>query len=373
MLTSKHHPDGNGSCHFDNARLESLIAAYQAGTNPTALAEIVTLSQNRARALLYFNGTTRYCTEAELLSDINYKLLKAVRKFDPSRGTAFSFVSRVVTNVLATSVTNARKRADRYVELDETLASGLPANGESAATSGRDALDDLLHRIRAGVRSTLNDPGELDTQRWFVNSFCEDGFESRRHQCANAAQVVHGVSHSRSRELYDLTMLECRRELYDNLPPRPPIAVGQLLKTRAAWMARYAPLMNEVEFSKFFTLMHDLSPFCVLLVDPENRSRRQDRCAQVSRRNIEFILSGHPDAVPLFKCGLIAKESSLIRQFFLIDAESDEASIPYCRPAVFNQRAFFLPPATRMSLATLRNPEVSREATTHPQTPGGTQ
>jgi hypothetical protein len=48
-------------------------------------------------------------------------------------------------------------------------------------------------------------------------------------------------------------------------------------------------------------LMRDLSPFCVLLCDPTNHSRRQDRSAAVTRRNVEFILNGHPDAVPLFK------------------------------------------------------------------------
>jgi len=61
----------------------------------------------------------RYCSEAELLSDINYKLLKAVDRFDPTKGSAFTFVSQVVTNVLCTSVTIARRSSNRFVELDE--------------------------------------------------------------------------------------------------------------------------------------------------------------------------------------------------------------------------------------------------------------
>ena len=65
-------------------------------------------------------------------------------------------------------------------------------------------------------------------------------------------------------------------------------------------MTRYAPLMNSDEFTKFVVLMRDLAPFVVLLIDPANQSRRQDRCAQVSRRNIDFILSGHPAATLLF-------------------------------------------------------------------------
>jgi hypothetical protein len=44
----------------------------------------------------------------------------------------------------------------------------------------------------------------------------------------------------------------------------------------------------------------NFAPFVLLLVDPENRSRRQDRCPAIGRRNLELILYGHPDARPLF-------------------------------------------------------------------------
>jgi hypothetical protein len=47
--------------------------------------------------------------------------------------------------------------------------------------------------------------------------------------------------------------------------------------------------------------MRNLSPFVLLLVDPQNKSRRQDRCPAITHRNLELILNGHPDAVPLFE------------------------------------------------------------------------
>jgi hypothetical protein len=65
-------------------------------------------------------------------------------------------------------------------------------------------------------------------------------------------------------------------------------------------MTRYAPLLDADEFTKFVVLMKNLSPFVLLLIDPQNKSRRQDRCPAISRRNLEFILNGHP-AVPLFE------------------------------------------------------------------------
>jgi hypothetical protein len=301
MFTSKHNPDGGATQHFDNGRLESLIANYQAGSNPTAaLGEIVELTQRRALTLVRFNGTTRYVSEDELLSDINCKLIKAVRRFDPSRGSAFTFISRVAQSVLWTSVTNARKNAERHVELDAAIIKTLHAPASSESQEG---ADDLAHRVRAGVKTTLTEPDEIGMQKWFVESFCQDGFDSLRYQCANAAMRVYGIRHDRSRELYDLSMLEVRRVLYPDLKRREPIPPGRLLGTRAMWMLRYVPLMTTDEFTKFFTLARDLSPFILLLIAPRSHSRRQDRNATIGRQNLEWVLYGHPSAVPLYENG----------------------------------------------------------------------
>jgi hypothetical protein len=294
MLASKHNPNGT-SPHFDNVRLESLISAYQAGTNPATLAEIVTLTQDRVLTLIRFRKTARYSTEGELLSDVNFKLMRAIDKFDPAKGSAFTFVSQVVTNVLCTSVTNARKASAKYTGLDDDLINTLPAKSED-----RTVADDITHRIKARAKTMLTDPSELSTQRWYIESFTDDGFESRRHECANAAMAVHNVSHGRSRELYDLTMLEVRRILYDDLKRWQPIVAGRLLGTRCAWMARYRSLLTESEFTKFVILVRNLGPFVVMLIDPESRSRRQDRNPAIGRRNLEWVIHGHPAAKPLF-------------------------------------------------------------------------
>jgi hypothetical protein len=58
--------------------------------------------------------------------------------------------------------------------------------------------------------------------------------------------------------------------------------------------------MRVAEFSRFVVLMNGLAPYLVLLVAAGNRNRRQDRCPMIGRRNLEFFLDGHPDAVPLF-------------------------------------------------------------------------
>jgi hypothetical protein len=172
----------------------------------------------------------------------------------------------------------------------------LPAKSED-----RTGADDITHRIKTRAKTTLTDPLELSAQRWYIDSFTADGFESRRHECANASMAVYNLSHERTRELYDLTMLEVRRVLYDDLKRREPIIVGRLLGTRCAWMARYEPLLTESEFTKFVILTRNLGPFILMLIDPESRSRRQDRNPAIGRKNLEWVINGHPDAVPLFK------------------------------------------------------------------------
>jgi hypothetical protein len=96
-------------------------------------------------------------------------------------------------------------------------------------------------------------------------------------------------------------MLEVRRILYDDIKRRQNIGPGRLLGTRCAWMVRYQTLLSPAEFTKFVVLARDLGPFVVTLIDPESRSRRQDRNPAIGRKNLEWVLSGHPAAVPLFK------------------------------------------------------------------------
>ena len=47
--------------------------------------------------------------------------------------------------------------------------------------------------------------------------------------------------------------------------------------------------------------MRDLAPYPLFLVDSGTHNRRQDRNQPIGRKNLELILNGCPDAVPVFK------------------------------------------------------------------------
>jgi len=116
MFTGKHNPHG-GTLHCDNGRIETLIADYQTSGDVKSLDAIVTLTQARALTLIRFYRTTRYWSKDELLSDVNFKPIKAVDKCDPAKGTAFTFLSCLIQNALHTAVSNARRSSSRHVEL----------------------------------------------------------------------------------------------------------------------------------------------------------------------------------------------------------------------------------------------------------------
>jgi hypothetical protein len=296
LTTSKHHPNGGAISHCDNAQLEQAIARFQAG-DAASLGEVIRLVEPRALTLIRFHKTNHYRPEDELLSDINFKLMRSIRKFDARRASGFSYVSRIIDSSLRTSVSNQRRNWQRYSELSDEIANRLPARSDDWSV-----CDDLVFKVKSRVRTTLTDETELSACRWLVESFCQDGFASRRHACADACMGVFQLSHARSRELHDQVMLEVRRVLYGDLKPREQIIPGRLLGTRAAWMARYSPLLTQSEFTWFCVLMAGLAPYLLLLiVDPaKSNSHRQDRNPAIGRRNLELILYGCPDARPLF-------------------------------------------------------------------------
>jgi hypothetical protein len=155
--------NGNGSQpqHFDNDRLEACIARFQSQRDISSLSEIIELSQNRALTLIRHFKTTCYRPEDELLSDVNYKLMRSIRQFNPSKGSAFTFVSQVIVSTLKTSVSNQRRYWKRMCELDDTIV-----NTTVASIEDRSHADDLAQRIRTEFKTMLVNPIEIAAQRW---------------------------------------------------------------------------------------------------------------------------------------------------------------------------------------------------------------
>jgi hypothetical protein len=225
--------------------------------------------------------------------------------------------------MLATSVTHSRKLANRYQPLDKVLVDTKA--DEKANLNSAIALDDLAQQIRS-IKSPCTLDAERQAQKWYVESFIDSAFSLHRHSCANAAMKVFGLSHKRSRQLYDLTLLEIRRVLWDECRHQP-IGQAKLRGTKGRLLLRYTNFLTPPEFTKFTTLMRDLAPALVLLVKPGNQAQiRAGQWAAV-RENLELILNGIPAATLLYALTKINACLQIITTSFVRAYMSHDESI----------------------------------------------
>jgi hypothetical protein len=292
--------NGNGKPKkhfFDTEEVEALIRDYQSTECPATLGRIISFCEPVALSLIRAKATMRHEDIDELMSIVNGKLLRSLPQYRPERGTAFAFVSKLTVNMLSTVVSHRKKMASRYPALERTFALNLPDADEDFESTV--ALDDIVHSVRS-IRSPCADPAEREAQCWYVESFVDAGFEMRRCECADAAMKVYGLSHRRSRELYDFTLLEIRRALWQETK-HLPVDRAKLKGTKGVPLLRYINFLTPEEFSKFCILMKDLAPYLVVLVKPANEAGIKRGDWSAIRENLCRILDGIPEATPLFE------------------------------------------------------------------------
>jgi hypothetical protein len=281
---------------FDSAAVEDLIRVYQTNQKPEMLGEVIRRCEPIVLSLIRSKATMIYENEDELTSIVNTKLLKSLPQYCPIRGTAFAYVSRIALNMLASTVTRAKKLANRYPALDEVISQTVA--DPAANIDSQLAVDDLCHQIRA-IKSACELESERQAQRWLVESFIDAEFCLRRHEYADACMKVYRLSHRRSRDLYDLTLLEVRRVLWTEAR-HEPVSPEQLRGARGLPLLRYTNFLTPPEFAKFAVLMKDLAPSLVVLVRPTNEAQIRGRNWSAVRENLVLILEGDPTATPLF-------------------------------------------------------------------------
>jgi hypothetical protein len=294
VVSSWRHPAGTPR-YFDPAYAETLIRRYNEslGSDISALDALLVHVEPLAKSILEYRASTKFEDLDELLSRVRLKLWRTVRLFDPARGSAFSFCARVINSAAMSAVGEAWARADRYTEITEAAGSTIPAD-----IASREVIADIDHRIRR-ARSSCVDPFERRAQRWFVESFIDAGFVLKRHEAADSVMKVFGISHPRSRQLHDLTVLEVRRQLIGE--KWLPLITPDLLKgTKLEALMRYAYFLGAADFSKLAVLMRDLAPSLVLAMRPENICGIRRGDPEASRANLRLVLDGEPNARPLF-------------------------------------------------------------------------
>ena len=196
----------NGQHYFNSDYARQLIETFNRCGDMQAINELLKHVEPLAKSILEYRNTTQHASVDELLSRIRIKLWRSLRLYDAERGTAFSFVARIIQSISYSAVSDAWNRSERFCEL----------NGENyyhpCGADSAQMVADIESRVRS-IKTPCTDLDELEAQRWFANSFLDCEFHIRRHQAANCAMQVFRLDYVRSRWLFDLTLLSIRREL----------------------------------------------------------------------------------------------------------------------------------------------------------------
>jgi hypothetical protein len=278
------HPNG-GVRYFDNDRAQEWIESYNRTQDPDSLAALLRHVEPLARSLLAYRNTIAYAPLDELLSRVRLKIWRSLKLYDPSRGTAFSFCSMVISRVGMSAVNESWSRQGRFLALEEADRCAVPAE-----TYANEAIAEIEHLVRQ-VKTSCTKRYELEAQRWFIESFIDSGFRLRRHQASDGVMQVFNLDHSRSRQLFDLTMVAVRREL---LPNRRLRLLGplDLRGTKSEALMRYAKYLSSEEFTRLAVLLRDVAPSVVLTVNPCTACAVRKGEPQATRSNLLLVLHG---------------------------------------------------------------------------------
>jgi len=90
------HPAGTPRC-FDSSYAARLIEEFNATGELAPLQELLVHCEELLRSQFEYRATTKYVPLAELMGTARVKIWRSLRLFDPARGSAFSFISRIAS------------------------------------------------------------------------------------------------------------------------------------------------------------------------------------------------------------------------------------------------------------------------------------
>jgi hypothetical protein len=252
----------------------ALVNAYVKDRKQEVFEEILDRIDGMVHAIIYERGIHRFEDIDEIMQKLRIKIWRVLPQFDASRGKFFTFVTIVVHNTLGHINTELINRSSRFTSIE--------SNGESSLLDVLPAPEDycdVREEVNVNimnVRTTCTIYKEIKAQRWLVLSFIESQFTIRRHEAANAMVKVFAISKDRSRELYDQTLLELRRQLLHHAKI-PTMKLSQLLGTRQKPLAPYLKTQGQERFDKLVFLMRGVAPSVNfnpnVLIDGSNLSK----------------------------------------------------------------------------------------------------
>jgi hypothetical protein len=250
-------PPVPGSKHiFDEVVIKALVLDWQEDKSEATFEKILQLIDGMVHAIVYTRGIHRYEDMDEIMQKLRIKIWRVLDMFDVERGSIHNFLTIVVHNTLGHINTELINRAARFCSTESLNGERSILDRTPAPETDTSPTDDLTYRLMQ-VRTTRHDPQELEAQRWLVKSFIDAGFLIRRYEAANAMTKVYGIPGDRSRQLYDETLVEIRRQVIEFI--KIPKA-GKMRGTRQKPLAPLRDSMSEERFDKLVFLLRGIAP-----------------------------------------------------------------------------------------------------------------
>jgi hypothetical protein len=246
-----------GKPFFDEEEVKALVVEYLKEKDGAIFAQILSKIDGVIHAIIYERGINRYEEMDELVQKLHIKIWRVLPKFDPARGKLYSFITIVAHNTLGHINTELINRSSKFTPIEvngeRSLIDTLPARDDNS-----EMHEDVSVNIKKILTCCTIDR-EIKAQQWLVRSFIESHFSIRRHESANCMMKVFNISKERSRELYDQTLLEVRRQLLQ-YAKIPAVRVSQLRGTRQKPLASYFKTQGQERFNKLVFLMRGVAP-----------------------------------------------------------------------------------------------------------------
>jgi DNA-directed RNA polymerase specialized sigma24 family protein len=224
-----HHPEG-AEIFFDSPRVEQLIGEWKLTGKIETFEQILEQIFPMVRRLILSQKTNKLLLFEDLVSRVQVKLFKHLKGFDPAKGSAFSYLSKITKSVLCSAAVEVMRKPE-FAELGDNVPEG-------SAPAPDHAVEDLAWRIR-GIK-TVCPQEETEVQRWIIQSIVDSApTPLMRYEAAQACTFVFGINGRRARQIFDLTLLEVRRAL---LGPRQSVRFGlaELATTKSRFLIKYS-------------------------------------------------------------------------------------------------------------------------------------
>jgi hypothetical protein len=241
---------------FDETVIKALVLDWQEFHTEACFERILELIDGMVHAIVYTRGIHRYEEMDEIVQKLRIKIWRVLDMFDVERGSIHNFLTIVVHNTLGHINTELINRAARFCSTESMNGERSLLDRTPAPDCDTCGSDDLTYRLMQ-VKTTRTDAKELDAQRWLVRSFIDSGFLIRRYEAANAMTKVYDIPGDRSRQLYDETLVEIRRQVIQFI--KVPHA-GKMRGTRQKPLAPLREHLTEERFDKLVFLLRGIAP-----------------------------------------------------------------------------------------------------------------